>query len=133
MKIKDMPTTERPREKFLNNSIDNLMWLERGINSSVRNNKGQGELNHESILTEQQVIEIIKLLEQNYNVKEIAKKYNVHISTISNIKCGKTWLYLTSNYNFNNHTLGSKEEQQQRIEQIKKLLLWQQKEKHCIE
>ena len=28
MKIKDMPTTERPREKFLNNSIDNLSDVE---------------------------------------------------------------------------------------------------------
>ena len=28
MKIKDMPTIERPREKFLNSSIDNLSDVE---------------------------------------------------------------------------------------------------------
>ena len=28
MKIKDMPTVERPREKFLNNSTDNLSDVE---------------------------------------------------------------------------------------------------------
>ena len=28
MKIKDMPIIERPREKFLNNSIDNLTDVE---------------------------------------------------------------------------------------------------------
>lgn len=117
------PTSEHKDGNINNNSIDNLIWLERNTNSSVRKNKGQGELNHEAILTESQVIEIAELLQQNHSVKEIAQKYNVHISTISNIKCKTSWRYLTSNYTFNNNTLGSKYEQKQRIEQIKQLLL----------
>lgn len=123
---KDMldPTSEHKDGNINNNSINNLMWLERSINSSVRKNKGQGELNHEALLTKQQVIEIAELLQQNFHVKEIAQKYNVSISTISSIKNKKAWRYLTLNYNFNNSDkLGSKDEQKQRIEQIKQLLL----------
>lgn len=123
---KDMldPTSEHKDGNINNNSINNLMWLERSINSSIRKNKGQGELNHEALLTEQQVIEIAELLQQNFHVKEIAQKYNVDISTISSIKNKKTWRHLTLNYNFNNsNKLGSKDEQKQRIEQIKQLLL----------
>lgn len=117
------PTSEHKDGNIDNNSIDNLMWLERNINSSTRKNKGQGELNHEAILTESQVIEIAELLQQNHSVKEIAQKYNVHSSTISNIKRKTSWQHLTSNYTFNNNKLGSKDEQKQRIEQIKQLLL----------
>lgn len=118
------PTSEHQDGNINNNSIDNLIWLERNTNSSIRKNKGQGELNHEAILTESQVIEIAELLQQNHSVKEIAQKYNVHSSTISNIKRKTSWQYLTSNYTFNNNNkLGSKYEQKQRIEQIKQLLL----------
>ena len=118
------PTSEHKDGNINNNSIDNLIWLERNVNSSIRKNKGQGELNHEAILTESQVIEIAELLQQNHSVKEIAQKYNVHTSTISNIKNKTSWQHLTLNYTFNNNNkLGSKDEQKQRIEQIKQLLL----------
>lgn len=117
------PTSEHKDGNINNNSVDNLMWLERGVNSSIRRNKGQGELNHEALLTEQQVIEIAELLQQNYRVKEISQKYNVHSSTISSIQNKTSWQHLTSNYNFNNNKLGSKDEQKQKIEQIKQLLL----------
>lgn len=117
------PTSEHKDGNINNNSIDNLMWIERNINSSSRKNKGQGELNHEAVLTESQVIEIAELLQQNYRMKDIAQKYNVHISTISNINRKKTWQHLTTNYTFKNNKLGSKYKQNQKIEKIKQLLL----------
>ena len=61
--------------------------MERGINSSIRRNKGVGEQNHEAKLTEEQVIEICEVLIQNEkSLKEIADLYGVDKSTISNIK-----------------------------------------------
>lgn len=128
------PTSEHIDGNIYNNNINNLMWMERSKNSSIRKNKGRGESNHEAKLTEQQVIEIADLLQQNTcTLKEIAKLYNVNNSTISNIKYKKNWGYLLKNYNFDNVSfLGSKQEQKQRIEQIKNLLLQNYKPQHIV-
>lgn len=84
-----------------NNYYKNLRWMERKVNSSIRKNKGVGEKNPAAILTEEQVIEICELIIQGQNtLQQIADKYNVDKSTISNIKRKKIWSYLTKFYNF---------------------------------
>lgn len=95
------PTVDHIDSDKLNNKYTNLQWLERGTNSSIRKNKGLGELNHEAVLNEQQVIEICELLKQKiYSLQKIANMYKVNKSTISNIKRKKNWTHITKNYNF---------------------------------
>ena len=81
------PTINHKDGNILNNHYLNLEWLERGQNSSIRNNKGEGSKNHESKLTEHQIKEICDLLiKTNLSLKEISKRYHVATSTINNIK-----------------------------------------------
>lgn len=56
----------------------------------------EGEQNAFSVLTEQQVIEIITLLKQKTHTQTaIAKIYGVTLSTINKIKTGRSWTYLS--------------------------------------
>lgn len=100
---KDMknPTVNHIDGNKKNNHYTNLEWLERNINTSIRNNKGAGEANHEAKLTEQQVLEICDLLiNTNLTYDQIGIKYGVKKSTISNIKNKKNWKYITEKYDF---------------------------------
>lgn len=92
--LKD-PTINHIDGNILNNHYSNLEWIERGKNSSIRRNTGKGSNNHESKLTEEQVLDIRK----KYNptkitYKEIAKEYNVSKSCIANIIQGNTWRHI---------------------------------------
>ena len=53
----------------------------------------------QSKLKESEVLEIISLIKDGISNKEIAAKYNVHPTTICDIKRGKRWSFLT-NINF---------------------------------
>ena len=53
-----------------------------------------GELNH-SKLKEAQVLEIKEMLKNGKKIPEIAKQFNISCSTISGIKNGKKWKYLS--------------------------------------
>lgn len=98
--IKD-PTINHIDGDILNNHYTNLEWVERGINSSIRNNKGEGETNHEAILTEKQVKEICDLLiNTDLTYDQIAHKYGIEKSTVSNIKNKKTWKKIVKDYDF---------------------------------
>ena len=120
--IKD-PTVDHIDGDRLNNHYTNLRWMERAVNSSIRKNKGVGETNHEAILNEKQVIEICEMLIQNFKtLQEIADLYNVHKTTISNIKRKKSWRYLTKEYNFKKKKQKNKEESIKQKEEILKLL-----------
>lgn len=57
--------------------------------------------NINSILTEKQVLEIIKRLEKDEFNSDIANDYNVSSKTIDDIRQHKTWTYLTDNIVFN--------------------------------
>lgn len=98
--LKD-PTIDHIDNNRLNNYYKNLRWLERSENSSIRKNKGVGELNHEAKLKEEQVLEICELLmKNNLTLKQIGLKYNVSKHTISNIRRKTTWKNITKNYDF---------------------------------
>lgn len=98
--LKD-PTINHIDGNILNNHYSNLEWVERGVNSSIRNNKGQGELNHEAKLTTEQVIEICELLvNTNLSYKEICSRFNITKSAISAIRNQRTWREVTSQYDF---------------------------------
>ena len=95
------PTVDHIDGNIDNNYFTNLQWLERSKNSSIRKNKGVGSQNHEAVLYESQVYEICNLLlHTELSLQEIANKYSVEKSTISNIKRHKTWTYITNMYDF---------------------------------
>ena len=95
------PTINHIDGNILNNHYSNLEWMERGKNSSIRKNKGQGTANHEAKLNENQVHEICNLLvNSNLTLEEIGKRYNVDKSTISNIYRKKNWKNITKEYDF---------------------------------
>lgn len=80
-----------------NNHVDNLEWCSASENmvhyhkNKTENKSIKGEKHHQSKLTEIQVIEIKKLLNQGFNCVYIGEKFNVHRKTISDIKNKKTW------------------------------------------
>lgn len=95
------PTVDHIDGNIYNNHFTNLRWLERRVNSSIRENKGIGSQNHEAKLTDEQVEEICKLLiDTNLSFKQIADKFNVDKSTINNIKQHKKWKHISSKYDF---------------------------------
>ena len=80
-----------------NNSVENLEWCSNKENHEhkMRNNLNvalKGSEHHNSVLTEQDVINIFKSKEP-YN--KLIKKYNISKSTISSIKCGRNWNHIT--------------------------------------
>lgn len=83
-----------------NNHYSNLRWLPRGVNSSIRHNKGRGVQNHESKLTDSDVVEICNLLRCSVSLNAIARQYNVSKSTISLIRRKKTWKHISLSYSW---------------------------------
>jgi group I intron endonuclease len=81
--------------------IDYYDSIQNGYNVIRGGDCYRGENNIQAKLTEKQVKEIIKLLEEcKITSGEIAKQYQVHINTIEAINRCKTWCYLHS-YNKN--------------------------------
>lgn len=96
------PTVNHIDNNPKNNIYTNLEWMERCANSSIRNNKGIGELNHEAILTDEDVVEICELIaSKRYTLKAIGDMFNVSKYTISNIKRKVNWKHISKNYDFN--------------------------------
>lgn len=98
--LKD-PTINHIDGNILNNHYSNLEWVERGYNSSIRLNKGEGSNNHQAKLNEQQVIEICELLiNTNLTYDQICNKYDIKKTTLSSIKNQKSWKKITNQYDF---------------------------------
>lgn len=81
-----------------NNDVDNLEWVTNLENKehAIKNNLYvYGDKCSYAKLNSKEVLKILKLLEENkYNLTEIAKIFNVHRATISDIKFNKTWKQL---------------------------------------
>ena len=100
------PTINHIDGNKTNNHYTNLEWIERGINSSIRENKGIGIDNHEARLTQNDVYEICKLLTTtNLTCEEIANKYGVKKSTIINILHKKNWKNIANQFDFSSRKL----------------------------
>lgn len=81
-----------------NNNVTNLEWVTPSDNIIHSFNNGlsnySGENNGKSKLTLLEVIEIKKLINNKIKLKDIAKQFNVHPNTISEIKRGIKWKHV---------------------------------------
>lgn len=84
-----------------NNNVENLEWCTSSENNKHRYRYGlynqDGVKNPQSKFTEEDVKEILEMLYKNITLTEIAKQYNVSITTISNIKNGITYKNINLN------------------------------------
>jgi len=98
----DKPEVDHKNENKTDNRSSNLRWvthsenIEYAVASGAHNFKG--ERHHKSILTEEQAIEVIKLLQtSSISGAQIGINYGLHGSSISQINIGYTWKHLLPN------------------------------------
>lgn len=84
------PICVNPDHLFLGTPSDNLQHA----SMCGRTAQQKGSQNHESKLTEAQVVEIKAALIFDYPQPDLAKKYNVDVSLISQIKRGISWKHV---------------------------------------
>lgn len=90
----DTPGCVNPDHLFLGTNLDNV----RDMDAKGRrvNGPNYGSDHGMSVLTEAQVLEIMKLLESRYPTqRKIAEMYGVSKATINHIKTGRLWAHLT--------------------------------------
>lgn len=95
----DDPTVDHIDGDILNNHYANLRWLSRTDNSKYRPHKAYGERDGTAILKEYEVHEICKAMENGEaSLSELAEKYKVDKSTISNIRRRANWKHISCQY-----------------------------------
>jgi hypothetical protein len=83
-----------PNHLFLGTQLDNIddmVTKNRHAKGKDHSNKFLGEKNHQSKLTEKDIIEIKESLRNGIRGDLLASKFNVSAAHISNIKNGKYW------------------------------------------
>lgn len=81
-----------------NNNVDNLEWVthQKNIDHASANNRiARGIRKWNSKLSEQDVIEVLKMLELGIKTPTIAKRFSVSDVLISRIKLGRAWRHIT--------------------------------------
>ena len=86
----DNPSCVNPEHLFLGTAKDNVQ----DMLSKDRDNYAKGRHHCNAKLTEDDVLEIRNAVEYRGINKDLAEKYNVHVSTISGIRCNATWRQL---------------------------------------
>ena len=85
---------------------------ERHIHRELAGKVNIGQNNPRSKLTNEQVCDIIKLLEEGKESQtNIAKKFNVNYNTINTINCCKSWTHL---HNYQNNIRQEAKERRQK-------------------
>lgn len=82
-----------------NNRVDNLEWVtskDNSLHSTRILKKNIGSQNSASVLTEEDVYLIKRMIEEGVANTEVAAAFNVHHSTISKIKRGVNWKHVPS-------------------------------------
>lgn len=91
----DFPEVNHLDEDRHNNKWNNLEWTDRSGNAKHSSYKTRGDKNGVSKLTEEQVLEIVKLLKVGMRQTDIAVLYGVSNHAIHRIKAGDNWSWLT--------------------------------------
>ena len=88
----DTPSCINPDHLFLGTYSDNS----RDCVSKNRHSSRKGTDNGRASVTEEQVLRIIKDLEESYvTLKDLAQKHNVSPATVGRINAGHNWTHLT--------------------------------------
>lgn len=86
-----------------NNLLHNLEWVTSKENKDHAWANGLyscfGEKHVDSVLTEQEVKDICKLMEEGARNIDLAKSFRVHKDTISSIRTGRLWKHVSKDYN----------------------------------
>lgn len=85
----------------LNNKLTNLCWETSKQNNNRKILHGtiaNGSKNGNSKLTEIQVLEILKRINNKENQRNIAKDFNITAANVTSIKLGKSWLFLKERF-----------------------------------
>lgn len=87
----------------LNNHVNNLeiCTIKQNIQHAYENGLAhghKGENNGNSVITEQNVIEIYNLIKEGYNNEYISKIYNINFRTVSLIRNRERWKHLFDKY-----------------------------------
>lgn len=85
------PTIDHKNNRKLDNHFLNLQWMERLENNA--------KITPITKLTEEEVHQVCKLLEQGINANRISKQFAVTSVAIYNIKKKKNWVHISSQYN----------------------------------
>jgi hypothetical protein len=113
------PTVDHIDGDVKNNIYTNLRWMERGENSSCRNNTPKGGKNHFCTTDEKTIHEICRMLEDYTNsYTEIAKATGVTKSSVCCIARRKTWAHISKNYLFPDRNRKSSTKDKERLGQI---------------
>lgn len=92
-------------DKF-NNRVENLEWSTgaENIRHAVETElKQKGEKLYNASVTDEQVHEICRLLQDNLTVKDIAERYNITKDAVRKIRAGDTYFHIRSLYTINNN------------------------------
>lgn len=86
----DNPGCVNPRHLFLGTQTDNMQ------DAAKKGRMARGDVHAQSKLTENEVLEIRKLLAQGErSQQDIGDEFDVHQATVSKIKLGARWSWLT--------------------------------------
>lgn len=86
----DVKRCINPEHLFLGTAFDNMQ----DMHAKGRNDPRHGWLNHSAVLDDDKVHEIRALLQSDMTQQQIANRFNVSQSVISNIKFRKTWSHI---------------------------------------
>lgn len=83
-----------------NNHFQNLRWATHAENGADRIRLGEcpkGMLHHKAKLTDDDVLEIVRLLREGASIKTISLQFGISESNIKHIKYRRSWTHLTNN------------------------------------
>jgi hypothetical protein len=84
----DTPACINPEHLEIGTQADNIR------DAVERNRFAKGSENHKSLLKDEQVIEIKRMLSNGGEIRIIAERFKVHRNTIQNIKYGVAWKHI---------------------------------------
>lgn len=86
-----------------NNNVSNLEWVTSKENKTHAWRKGLykdiGEVHFSSNLSNEQVHEMCRMMQEGFRNKEISEYFNLHKDRVSEIRSGNKWGHISSLYN----------------------------------
>lgn len=100
-----------------NNHVDNLEWCTQKENLEHASRKGRligkrGETNYGAVMDNETCHEICKAMQDGAKLSDLSRKYSINIKTLSNIKNGKRWLDIRSQYDIETQPMRRLSEQE---------------------